>query len=187
MTEIWKDVPGYENLYQCNTSGEVRSLDRVITVKGGRRRCVKGVVLKQVRHTHGYSQVTLCDGSEKQVWLVHRLIATTFVPNPENLPCVNHINEDKADNRVENLEWCTVAYNNAYGDRVQRCAEKHRGLRHTEETRKRMSEAHRNLTDETRQKLSQAARGRRHSAESRRKISVYAGSRKRGADGRWCS
>lgn len=186
MKSIWKDVPGYEGLYQCDEIGRVKSLARVVIRTDGHSKPIKETILAPQRHNHGYAQVTLCKDGDKRIWLVHRLIAMTFIPNPDNLPCINHKNQDKTDNRAENLEWCTVAYNNAYGDRVQRCAEKHRGLRHSEEAKRRMSESRKNPSDETRRRLSQAAKGRKHTAESLRKMSEYARSRKRGPDGRWC-
>ena len=185
MTEVWLDIPGYEGLYQCSDAGRVKSLPRVIARKDGVLRRYPGQVLTPVVHTHGYRQVILCKDGEKKLTLVHRIVALTFIPNPESLPCINHKNQDKADNRSENLEWCSVAYNNTYGDRVQRIADKKRGSKHSAEAKKKMSEAHHNISEETRRKLSAAARRRITTDATRRKISSYARSRRRGEDGRW--
>lgn len=183
----WRDIPGYEGLYCCSPDGSVKSLARTITRRDGCRKTIKERVLTPVKHTHGYRRVILCKNGERHQWLVHRLIALTYLPNPQGFPDVNHKNEDKADNRVDNLEWCTKAYNNAYGDRVSRIAAKHTGLRHSPETKRRMSEAHKNLSDDTRKKLSIASKGRKHSPQTRQKMSDYAKTRNRGSDGRWRS
>ena len=72
-------------------------------------------------NTQGYYEVCLYNNGKDKYYRVHRLVAEAFIPNPDNLPCINHKDEDKTNNCVENLEWCTVAYNNAYGTRQERC------------------------------------------------------------------
>ncbi len=109
--EEWRQVKGYE-LYEISSTGQVRSLDRIQTMNtkwGGKmNRFVKGVILTQVNRGDGYYVVSLYDTSRvPKLCAVHRLVAETFIPNPNNLPFVNHINGDKMDNRVENLEWTT--------------------------------------------------------------------------------
>lgn len=184
----WRDIPGYEGLYCCSPAGQVKSLERVVRRRDGLSHTVPERVLAPARHPHGYQQVTLCKNGKKERWLVHRLVAMTFLPNPEGLPCINHKNEVKDDNRADNLEWCTVAYNNTYGDRVERIAEKHRGLRHSPETKRRMSETKKHhMPAEYHRKLSAAARARKATDETKRKISEYAKTRKRHPDGRWSS
>lgn len=106
--EIWKDVPGYEGLYRVSDQGRVYSVRNEI-------------VLKPVNSV-GYCVVTLSDHGKAKLAKVHRLVAMAFIPNPENKPTVNHINEIKTDNRACNLEWATVAEQNAHGTRLQRAA-----------------------------------------------------------------
>ena len=107
--EEWKDVKGYEGLYQ------VSSLGRVFSIRSNR--CLQAYRRSKDKP---YLTVSLCVNNERKHYKVHRLVAEAFIPNPDNLEYVNHINEDGADNRVENLEWCTAKYNNNYGTRIQR-------------------------------------------------------------------
>lgn len=106
MTEIWKDIPGYEGLYQASNCGNIRSLNwRNMNI-------VRNLYLKP--HNKGYLQVELAKNGKKKMITVHRLVALTFIPNPDNLPVINHKDENKMNNGVENLEWCTVSYNTSY-------------------------------------------------------------------------
>lgn len=123
-TEIWKDVPNYEGLYQASNLGNVRSLDRVIKLYNGGKYIRKGVVLKQSKNHQGYMRVNLLKNGKNKVTAVHRIVASTFIENPYCFKEVNHKNEIKDDNSVENLEWCTQEYNKTYGTGVQRRTEK---------------------------------------------------------------
>ena len=120
MDEVWKDIEGYEGLYQVSNTGQVKSLN----YKG------HGVVklLKQSTNTHGYKQVQLYKNSKTKHYSVHRLVALAFISNPDDLPMVNHKDEDKTNNNVNNLEWCTIAYNNNYGTKNERVGKKIREL-----------------------------------------------------------
>lgn len=104
MREIWKDVLGYEGLYQVSNLGRVKSLNHY-----------KAKIKKATADENGYLRIRLSKKSLQKSFRVHRLVAKAFIPNPDNLPQVNHINEIKDDNRVENLEWCTHDYNVSYG------------------------------------------------------------------------
>ena len=92
------DIPGYEELYLVDTSGNVFGVKR-------------NKFLKPRYNTFGYHKVSLCKNGKLKPFSVHRLVAMTYIPNSNNLPKVNHINKIRDDNRVENLEWCTQLYN----------------------------------------------------------------------------
>lgn len=113
--KTWKDIPGYEGLYRISTSGEIYSYPR----KGnfGRDHFLKFRVDKG-----GYLRVLLSKDSKPKEMLVHRLVAKTFLPNPYNLPEVNHKDENTKNNNASNLEWCTSKYNSNYGTRNERMA-----------------------------------------------------------------
>ena len=106
----WRDVIGYEGLYQVSDDGSVRSLDRVVSNKRGLY-LKPSRLLKQRPDKDGYKILQLCEDNKKTLHKVHRLVAKAFLTNDDLLPTVNHINEVKNDNRVENLEWCTNTYN----------------------------------------------------------------------------
>lgn len=110
--EFWRDVVGYEGLYQVSNWGRVKSLNYNHTGKEK--------ILKLGKNNFGYLRVSLCKNGKEKNHKVHRLVAEAWLPNPDNLPCVNHKDEDKANNRVENLEWCDRAYNCNYGSRGER-------------------------------------------------------------------
>lgn len=104
--EVWKDIKGYESLYQVSNLGNVRSLN------WHNERIVKNLYLKH--HNRGYLQVELSNGKTKKMFMVHRLVALHFVKGYQVGLVVNHLNENKIDNRAENLEWCTHKKNFQY-------------------------------------------------------------------------
>lgn len=121
--EEWRDIKGYEGLYQVSNEGNVRSLK-------------KGIILKVANVSNGYLAVQLWDNGIPKMKLIHRLVAEAFIPNPDNLPQVNHKNEVKANNVVvlkedgsidyekTNLEWCSAKYNMNYGTAISRRVDK---------------------------------------------------------------
>ena len=111
MIEEWRPVVGYEGLYEVSNTGRVRSVDRYVKTCYGSYRLHKGKVLSPGIRPDGYLVVSL----QYRMFRVHRLVAEAFLPNPDNLPQVNHKDEDKSNNRVDNLEWCDSKYNNNYG------------------------------------------------------------------------
>ena len=111
--EVWRDIEGYEGMYQVSDKGRVRSL------KFGKER-----ILKPGRLKNDYLYVNLCKNGEAKKYYIHRLVAQAFLPNPDNLSQINHRDEIKTNNCVENLEWCDSKYNNNYGTHIQRQVEK---------------------------------------------------------------
>jgi len=104
IKETWKDIKGYEGLYQVSNIGRVKSLERETFRKDGKKLPLKERILKLRPNKDGYLRVQLCNGSGKtKNFFVHRLVCEAFHENPKNKPCVNHINEDKSDNRACNL------------------------------------------------------------------------------------
>lgn len=113
MNEIWKDVVGFEGLYQVSNLGNVKSLDRLVTYSDGRQITHKGKEIIPLDN-HGYLRVSLSKNGEKKEYRVHRLVALAFIPNPDNKPYVNHLDEVKSNNFVDNLEWSTKDENFNY-------------------------------------------------------------------------
>jgi len=113
--EIWKDVVGWEGYYQVSNCGNVRALDRVVVDKNGFKRNHKSRLIKKTFDHAGYFRVSLTRNCKKSTKKVHRLVGDAFIENKGNLPTINHINEIKTDNRVENLEWMSFVDNINYG------------------------------------------------------------------------
>ena len=116
MIEEWRTIVGYEGQYEVSSYGRVRSLDRYDKMN----RFWKGRILNLHTGTGGYLFVGLSSNGNEKNYLVHRLVAQAFIPNPNNLPQVNHKDENKANNAAENLEWCNKTYNENYGSKKER-------------------------------------------------------------------
>lgn len=113
----WKPIKNYENLYEISDDGEVRSLEREVKTKirNVRRRVISGKILKQSMKRNGYKTVDLSKGGKVKTVLVHRLVAEAFLPNNDGKYFVNHIDSDRTNNSVKNLEWVTSSENRKHG------------------------------------------------------------------------
>lgn len=109
--EVWKEIEGYEGAYEISNKGSVKNIRTGKCLRLG------------YSNTSNYPCVVLSLNGHKKCYAVHRLVAKAFVPNPNNLPEINHINENREDNRAENLEWCSRLYNIRYGTGIRRRAE----------------------------------------------------------------
>lgn len=127
--EIWKDIPGYEGYYQISTFGNVKSIDRTVKQVCGKNPSkyqynhYKSVLLKPFYRKDGYIEVSLCKNKKYKKYLIHRLMGITFLENKYNYPEINHKDENKQNNNLSNLEWCTSKYNTNYGTKIQRVVE----------------------------------------------------------------
>ena len=154
MIEEFKDIviPGYEGLYQVSNLGRVRSIKRKIFVKPN-------------VDPGGYWKVCLTNHNHKwRQYAIHRLVASAFIPNPTGFPAVNHKDECKSNNCVDNLEWCTQAYNNRYSKSGKPLSAEHK---------RKVSESLKGhiVSEETRRKISETKKGKPISGEQKRKIS----------------
>ena len=132
--EVWKDIPDYEGLYQVSNLGRIKSLKR--KVHAGRNRIrwqYERILSNNKTNGNGYKVVSLNKNSRGKNKYIHRLVAESFIPNPNNYKYINHKDENKANNKVDNLEWCTAEYNNTYNNKHIRALEtrmkKHIGCR----------------------------------------------------------
>lgn len=105
--EVWKDIRGFEGSYQVSNKGRIKSVVR--------KNRLSEKILSPYITKRGYLEVKLCLGGVTFPLSIHRAVAECFIPNPYNLPQVNHKDEDKKNNNADNLEWCTNEYNNMYG------------------------------------------------------------------------
>ena len=127
MVEEWRDIKGYEGKYQVSNMGRVKSLDRLVS-RSGRVMHLREKLLKPRVNPFGYCSVHLyCNGDGKNIF-IHRLVANAFIPNADNTLEINHKDEDKSNNCVENLEWCTHQYNNLYNGKAKRANQKRIGI-----------------------------------------------------------
>ena len=114
MKEEWKAIKGYEGIYEVSSKGRVRSLDRYTE---GRRGLLRGHIVIAIKQKKtGYMRICLSKDKIKKYYSVHRLVAEAFIPNPNNYPCVNHLNEIRSCNYTNNLQWCTHKQNIHYGN-----------------------------------------------------------------------
>ena len=141
MEEIWKDVTGYEGLYQVSNLGRVKSLDRVIKGQHFEEKIMK------LQTNNGYKWLWLNKDGKRKAKRINRLVAEEFIPNPDNLPCVGHKDDipSKENNTVENLYWTTFEDNNKTPNRRMRLSKSLKGREFSERTKRKMSENHANI------------------------------------------
>lgn len=153
---LWKDIKGYEGLYQVSNLGNIKSMPRTIVTNNRFGKMTKYTKSREIKpHLNkktGYYQVHLSKNKKTKMFLLHRLVAETFIPNMDNKPQINHINANKTDNRIENLEWCTSSENikHAFANNLShsnfkvQCGSKHHffGKHHSIESKQKMKESH---------------------------------------------
>lgn len=115
MIEKFKPVQGYAGIYEISNLGRVKSLSRVIERNDGNTRVTEDRIILPFLTKCGYHQIVLCKDGVRKKHLIHRLVANAFIENPDKLPIINHKDENKLNNRVDNLEWCSAYYNLRYG------------------------------------------------------------------------
>lgn len=133
--QVWADIKGYEGYYQVSTNGNVRTLARFVNSRGGDR-AILGRPTRVVIGLGGYPCAYLSKGRETKCFYIHRLVAEAFIPNPQNLPEINHKDETRTNARVDNLEWCDHVYNMNYGTIKER---KTIALKKTNELKRKQS------------------------------------------------
>ncbi len=198
MAEKWKPIKEYEGQYEVSNLGNVRSLRRKATNGKGFQKKKNRLLKPNINK--GYATVTLCKDGKPKVFLVHRLVAIAFIPNPEGKPIVDHIDTNPLNNTVDNLRWCTQkencnnpksCANNSLSkmghpaycppevsrQNIKRAHEASRGKPFSNEHKKALSEAHRNsekaqiATKENIKKAQEHNRGKHHSEETKKKLS----------------
>ena len=122
MEEQWKDIEGLEGKYQISNKGRVKSMRR--PVREGSKKYIEEKIRKVAKDRGGYLFLKFMINGKFKTCLIHRLVANAFIPNPDNLPEVNHKDENKENNCVEKLEWCDRKYNIRYGTAIKRAREK---------------------------------------------------------------
>lgn len=140
---VRKPVVGYEGYYEVDQFGRVFGVDRTVSVNDNGRvydKDIAGKQMKQTMHDKGYKIVSLTKDGKTKLCFVHRIVAEAFIPNPDGLPMVNHKDEDKANNFLENLEWCTALYNNTYGNAQKKRVKKIKGVPLSKEHKRKIGE-----------------------------------------------
>ena len=139
-----KPVVGYEGYYEVDMYGNVYSVARTVQVNDNGRiydKPVKEKKLTASKHSCGYRTVALTRNGKTEQQYIHRIVAEAYIPNPQNLPYINHKDEDKTNNFVGNLEWCTASYNNTYNGKNIKHSEKLKGRKFTEEHKEKIRQS----------------------------------------------
>lgn len=134
--EFWKSVKGFEGFYEVSNFGRVRSIDRININSKGVARLLKGKYLSNSKtNGNGYHSANLCKDGSRFVRYIHRIVAEVFSPNPSDLPEVNHIDGNKSNNHISNLEWCSMLNNKKHASKngLLSCGESHHHAKLTDE------------------------------------------------------
>lgn len=161
MVEEWKDIKGFEGFYQVSNTGKIKALERLVVNNGGLQHKHERILKHNISKSNSHCLVVLCKEGKTYPRLVHRLVAESFIPNPENKPNVDHIDTNPENNNVDNLRWVTQKEN----------CNNPLTLKHSSEARKGHPYYGRPLTSEERKKISDALKGRKLTEEHKRKIS----------------
>lgn len=157
--EEWRIIKNieFQGNYEVSSLGRIRTIPHECYDKFGRKRWIEEHIKATRSNPKGYRMINVRYNGKHYTFKVHRIVASTFIPNPDNLPEVNHKDENKSNNCIDNLEWCTHQYNSAYGTRGKRQGEK---ISRIQKGRK--------LSEETKRKMSESAKGRKHTEEWKR-------------------
>lgn len=160
MNEEWKQICVDDVMYNYEVSNQGRVRNKT-----------NKKILKQTYDKDGYCKISLYCHDKRKHFRVHRLVGIMFIPNPNNLPMINHKDENKSNNCVDNLEWCTAKYNTNYGTGLERRAESQRGLERSEESKRKMSESQKGrvLSEEHKRKIGNSMLGKNQSEEKKQK------------------
>ena len=138
MEEIWKEIPNYEGLYEASNKGRIKSLKRMVyNPRYGKVSWPEKILVQDQSHKKGYGRITLSKNGVQERKQIHYWIAITFIPNPQNKPCIDHIDDNPMNNSADNLRWVTWQENNEKEHHRKALSEANKGYKHSEERRKK--------------------------------------------------
>lgn len=158
MEEIWKEITGFEGYYEVSTDGRIRGVERRVMCPFDKHIIIKSKPKSVSRFRTGYLYVNLYKEHKTYKRLIHRLVAEAFIPNPNNKPCIDHIDGDRTNNNVDNLRWCTHSENANNPITRQRLKAKPINWEHLKDLHKKQRGRH--LSDETKRRISESQKKR---------------------------